>query len=93
MGGYTWGLILKSLKGKYEHCFGDTSLCSITNIQKKFFSHQILKDVLISEIILPQKLCVLVPFSVRSLLKESVFERPGSEMTLEPSLTVRLMDW
>lgn len=35
----------------------------------------------------------LVPFSVRSLLKESVLERPGSEMTLEPSLTVRLMDW
>lgn len=34
-----------------------------------------------------------LPFSVRSLLKESVFERPESEMTLEPSLTARLMDW
>lgn len=39
------------------------------------------------------ELYVSVPFSVRSLLKESVLERPGSEMTFEPSLTVRLMDW
>lgn len=33
-----------------------------------------------------------IPFSVRSLLKESVLERPGSEMTFDPSLTVKSME-
>lgn len=35
---------------------------------------------------------VCIPFSVRSLLKESVLDRPGSEMTFDPSLTVRSME-
>jgi hypothetical protein len=36
--------------------------------------------------------CSKIPFSVRSRLNESVLERPGSAMTLEPSLTVKSMD-